>query len=537
MRLPRPLATAAVSLAPLLVFLTATTASAQDASPAATTSATPDPSAPALPAGATKESATGAGAGAVAEPKTPEPGTASSTPGGTATPIPSQPRDARPAQATEGTGRFEFGSYGRISVASDGRGGTGRPADIVAYGSRVDEASYTEFELRREDTFKEGIKTRIVTTLALFPPFFHFSGQPLQAIGLRNLYVQGSYDRLQLWAGSRMYRGDDIYLLNWWPLDNQNTVGGGAILNLPSDTTIALHAGMQRLDNLNQFQTIPSVAPYGFGAVPVTFLDRPRTIETLKVTQFFRNNAEKKYWSSDREGFKAILYGEAHQISAGVRRETDPTYDRPLPSDSGFLIGTQLAYWTGQRDTYVSLFLRHARGLAAYDPLATPVTFANDRSTSGTTETLAALAGNYETEHFGLLAATYVRFFRDGGTAPTSREKYDEGIVIARPQIFLGEHFGVGIEGSYQQRRYALVDPGTSDNVTASLLRGAILPYFSPSGRGSFKRPQIGLVYAITSRDGGSRSLYAKEDVFSQRSTEHFAGILAEWWFNFSSYP
>ena len=26
-----------------------------------------------------------------------------------------------------------------------------------------------------------------------------------------------------IWAGSRMYRGDDIYLLDFWPLDNLNT--------------------------------------------------------------------------------------------------------------------------------------------------------------------------------------------------------------------------------------------------------------------------------------------------------------------------
>jgi len=438
-------------------------------------------------------------------------------------------REGRPA-ANDTGGRFEFGSYGRISVASDFRGRTGRPADIVAYGSRVDEPSYSEFELRREDTFSSDIKTRVVTTLALFPNFFHFTGNSLQHIGVRNLYVQGSYKDLTMWAGSRMYRGDDIYLLNWWPLDNQNTLGGGAILRLPSDLTVALHAGMQRLDHVSQFQTIQAVAPYGFGTVPVTFLDRPRTIETLKVTQFFRRPEEKG-------GMKLIAYAEAHQLAAGVRRELEPERDKALPGDSGFLLGTQLTLWTGERDTYVSLFLRHARGLAAYDPLASPLTFSNSFTSGGATETLAAIAGNYEKDWFGIMAAGYVRFFRDGSASPTSREKYDEGILIARPQIYLGEHFGIGVEGSYQARRYALLAEGTNENLTASLLRAAVLPYFSPSGRGSFKRPQIGLVYAVTGRPSAARSLYAAEDVFRQRSVEHFGGILAEWWFNFSSYP
>ncbi len=445
-------------------------------------------------------------------------------------------REGRPAQA-ENTGRFEFGSYGRISVASDLRGGTGRPADIVAYGARVDEASYSEFELRREDTFGDNIKTRIVTTLALFPEFFHFTGNATDHIGVRNLYVQASYKDLTMWAGSRMYRGDDIYLLNWWPLDNQNTMGAGAMYKLGADTVIAGHAGMQRLENDSQFQQIPAVAPYGFGTVPVTTLDRPRTIETLKITHFVRNSENRHVFASDKAGFKVSLYGEAHQIAAGVRKETNPDVERALPSDTGYLVGAQLGYWTGERDTYVSLFLRHASGLAAYDPLATPTTYANDQSTHGTTENLIALSGNWEKEWFGVMAAAYVRFFRDGSPAPTSREKYDEGIVIARPQIYIGEHWGVGIEGSYQQRRYALINQDQDANLTASLLRGAILPYFSPTGRGSFKRPQIGLVYAVTSRNSGARSLYAAEDVFSQRKTEHFMGVLAEWWFNFSSYP
>jgi hypothetical protein len=435
------------------------------------------------------------------------------------------------------TGHFEFGSYGRVNLASDGRGRTGRPADIVANGSRVDEDSSAELEFRREDAWNESIKTRIVTTLALLPPFFHFSGKPQNAIAVRQLYAQATYDDWILWAGSRMYRGDDIYLLNWWPLDNQNTVGGGAGVKLKTDTQISLHAGMQRLDNPFQNQVVPNVNPTGFGSVPVALLDRPRTIETLKITQFFRNSKDKHYFQSDGAGLKAILYGEAHQIASGIRRDPDLTADRTLPADTGFLIGAQLTYWTGQRDGYVSLIARHARGLAAYDPLAVPYSFANDKTTSGTTESQIALAGNYEAGMFGIMAASYVRFFRDGGPSGLSREKYDEGIILARPQVYFGDHFGLGVEGSYQARRYAFLDPNTNSAASASLLRGAILPYFSPSGRGSFKRPQIGLVYAITSRNAGAQALYAEEDVFRRRSTEHFVGIFTEWWFNSSSYP
>ena len=441
------------------------------------------------------------------------------------------------------TGHFEFGSYGRVVGAIDARGGTGRDANIVAHGDRIDEDSYAELELRREDTFTPTVKTRVVATLALFPPFFHFSGNATQAIAVRNLYAQGTYGDLTMWIGSRMYRGDDIYLLDWWPLDNQNTLGGGAGYKIhwgTDETTIQAHVGVQRLDSSYQYETIPApiptplTTPLGPTSENVTFLDRPRVIETLKLTHLFKNADPAR-----RDGFKVVAYGEAQQISAGVYRDitVSPPVDTPLPSDTGFVVGTELAYWTGQRDTFVQLFLRYARGIAAYDPLAVPLTFANDRTTAGSSEALAALGGNYEWGPFGVLVGAYLRAFRDGDPSPTTSQKYDEGILAVRPQVYIGERFGVAVEGAFEARRYAVLDPQTDQPPVASEWRAGIMPYFSPSGRGSYKRPQLRVIYAITARNAATRELYPALDVFSQRAVEQFIGLGAEWWFNSSSYP
>ncbi len=464
----------------------------------------------------------------------------------TKTPAPTKVEEAKPDDAKKDepkkeelpSGRFEFGAYGRVRIASDLRGGTGRTANIVAYGTRIDEDSYAEIELRREDTWKKDIRTRVVTTLAFFPQFFHFTGNATQQIAMRNLYVQGTYGPATLWVGSRMYRGDDIYLLNWWPLDNQNTVGGGAGLKLPKDTMVAFHMGMQRLDNAYQTQVIQAVAPSGFGVVDVLKVDRPRIIETLKLTHFLRNSDGRQvFQGNDKMGFKFIVYGEAHQLAAGTQRDPLTGKDRALPEDSGWLLGAQIGYWTGERDSFAHLFFRHARGIAVYDPLAVPQTFANDRTVSGASETLVALAGNYETGMLGLQWGGYLRFFRDGSDAPLSKDKFDEGSLVLRPNFFIGEHFGVAVEGSYQMRRYALSDANGEGVKQGGLTRFGIMPFFSPSGRGSFKRPQLRVLYVLTARDGGARSLYAPEDVFSQRKVEHFLGLSAEWWFNSSSYP
>ncbi len=441
------------------------------------------------------------------------------------------------------TGHFEFGSYGRVQVASDGRGGTGRSANIVSHGDRIDEDSYAELELRREDQFTRDVSSKVVATLGLFPPFFHFSGDATQAIAVRNLYAQGTYGDWTMWIGSRMYRGDDIYLLDWWPLDNQNTVGGGIGTKIrwtSDETTIAAHVGMQRLDSTYQYEQIPAPTPSvlaaqnGPSSQNVTVLDRPRTIETLKITHLFRHPSP-----AQKDGFKVILYGEAHEISAGVYTDTtvSPPAQTALPSDTGWMIGTELAYWTGERDTFVQLYLRHAEGLAAYDPLAVPLTFANDRTTRGSTENLVALGGNYEFGPFGLLVGGYLRAFRDGDVSPTTSQKYDEGILAVRPQVFLGERFGVAMEGAFESRRYAVIDPQTEAPLTASEWRFGLMPYFSPSGRGSYKRPQLRLIYALTARNAATRELYPAQDVFSQRDTEHYIGLGVEWWFNSSSYP
>ena len=93
------------------------------------------------------------------------------------------------------------------------------------------------------------------------------------------------------------------------------------------------------------------------------------------------------------------------------------------------------------------------------------------------------------------------------------------------------------MEGAFEARRYAVLNPSSDQPLVASEWRAGIMPYFSPSGRGSYKRPQLRLIYALTARNSGTRDLYPAQDVFSQRAVEQFLGLGAEWWFNSSSYP
>ena len=454
---------------------------------------------------------------------------------------PSQPTPptavAEPKPPTTG-GEFSFGSYGRVIAASDLRGGSGRQANIVTHGTRIDESTYAELQLERRDVYEgDGSSLRpwskVVATLAIAGPLFHETGQFDAKLAVRNLYAEAGgmfHKGFTAWAGSRMYRGDDVYLLDWWPLDNLNTVGGGARLALDTTsegaTSLALHAGLGRPLDPFSFQARPSTSPTGFGSVDVITLDRPRLIVSEKLTHLER-------FEKDGAGLKAVLYAEQHSIAKGTRT-TDTGGKEALPAESGGVLGAQLGLFTGRRDTFVNLFIRYATGIAAYGDKTVPTALALDRSTTGAHEALVALSANYEAGPFGVLVGGYLRGFKDASGNPYSRNSFNEGTLTVRPQVWLARYLGVALEGSYQALAAAGVDDA-GNPIRARLWRFGVVPFLTPAGPGSFTRPHLRLIYAYTARDSGARSLYAPDDRFARRSDEHFVGIGVEWWFN-SSY-
>ncbi len=446
---------------------------------------------------------------------------------------------AVPAPATDGdheAAGFHFGSYGRVRVATDLRGGGPQNSNFVAHGSRLDEAPYLELELRDTEYPNKDLRVRVISTLAVAGDPFHYTGEFQAQTAIRNMFVDVrglGVPGLSMWAGARMYRGDDIYLLDFWPLDNLNTVGGGAILDATDSTRIALHVGSSRLLDGNfeyQEQALPSRSH--FGTDTVLTLDRPRTIASAKLTQFFPNNHAP-------QGFKLSLYGEGHYLPSG-HYDPSTTTVRPaiaLPSDTGFVIGAQgTVYGFGDRDGHVHLFARYARGIAAYGDLAVPFGLDDKRRTTKASELLFATSGNFEVDRFGVMMGAYLRHFNDASGATFSSNKYWEGILALRPILYATEHTGIGAEVSYQYRsENVLTDDGK--HVTPQAWRLSVLPLITPYGWGDYKRPIIYAVYTATIRNQAAEDLYPVGDPRATRSVEHYLGLQAEWWFNSSSYP
>jgi len=452
------------------------------------------------------------------------------------TPAPAPPpKAAAPPEPEKPKSGFGFGSYGRMIAATDFKGRPGRDADIVARGSRLDESNYVELDFRRHD-YWEATKstTHLVATLGITNPIFHYSTDFDIRMGVRNLYIEENdlgVKGLSAWVGSRMYRGDDIYLLDWWPLDNLNTMGAGARYEL-KNTTFALHGGLNQPNNkffLQQSQRSPVFNQQGSATVDI--LSRQRFIGSAKVTHII---------PLGKGGIKASAYGELHQLPSG-QRELRPRVFEDLPSDGGFVGGVQLGAFTGENSTHLNLFLRYASGLAAYGEFGTPDQLAPDHTSSGARELRLAFSGNWEKGPIGIMAAGYVRSFRNASPALDFGD-VDEAIIIARPHVFFGDIGGLAVEGSYQVAQHGAVyastdNPAAPDGpFAASLARFGVIPFISPAGRGDYSRPQFRLIYVATLRSQNAKLLYPQDDVFSLRDVEHFFGVGAEWWFNSSTF-
>lgn len=428
-------------------------------------------------------------------------------------------------------GDFYFGSYGRIVVASDLEGRTGRQSNITSWGPRVDEAdTYAEIELRREDHFL-GIDTQIVATIAYGGPIFHFDGDFSERIAIRNLFAESRNiltRGLAIWAGSRMWRGDDIYLFNFWPLDNLNMVGGGVRYALEEIGELSVAVGLGQPNDPFQRQEVLVPARTGFLPDTVVFLDRPRLVAAGKLTWW-------PFGRMARDGMKAILYYEQHVLPAGERR-TDGGLVERLPDDLGWAVGAQFgAYLTDSR-TFANLFFRYARGLGAYDPLGVPFQEGSVIQTGRAEELRIALSANWEHDFFGLQVGAYFRYFRDADPNVFGRGALSEGALNLRPHFWFDRFAGVAVDISYQGMQASALNEATGNPEGGNVFKIALMPFITPFGRGTYTRPHLRVIYSLTARDDGARALYPVLDPRSVATVEHFLGIGVEWWFSSTSY-
>ena len=329
-----------------------------------------------------------------------------------------------------------------------------------------------------------------------------------------------------------MYRGDDIYLLDWWPLDNQNTVGGGAGYKFhwtTDETTIAAHVGMQRLDNTYQYEQIPVPTPPSCRrrrAEPST--SRCSTARAPSRRSSSRTSSSTR--TPPREGRLQV-----HPLRRGpgdLGRRLHRHVRRALRPDTaarGLGAGwsaREVAYWTGQRDTFVQLFVRHAEGSPRTTRSPSRLTFANDRTTRGASETLVALGGNYER---GCLRRARRRL---PARLPRRRPVADDVAEVRRghprraarrsSSASAGASRSRALPGAALRRARSRDGPAARRRASGARASSRTS---RPSGRGSYKRPQLRLIYALTARNAATRELYPAAGRLLQRTIEHLLGL------------
>jgi len=423
---------------------------------------------------------------------------------------------------------FGFGSYGRAGVGTDLQGSTGRPISVVSHGPRVVETPYLELDFYYDVTTSGPWSVRTVTTLAFTEDLFHYTGDFDSMLALRNVYAEMRYeDRFAIWVGSRMYRGDDIYLLDYWPLDNLNTLGGGASVRLDRFEA-AFHMGVNRIADEFQFQTVSVADPF-FGAQEVVFMDRQRIISSLGLSY-------RLLGPNEGPALKIKGYLEAHYLASGSMRRVDTSVE-DLPSDGGWAGGLQLGAWGfGERASHANLFLRFSQGLAAYGEMAIPFGFDAQKQTfPRASELVLGLSVNYESGRFGLLGAGYLRRFVDADPNLYDRDDGWEMVLDIRPTVTVAGPLLLAVDVSYQQRYPTGMSPSELELMNPAVFQVAPMLILSPLGQGSYDRPQFRLLYRMAYLNEGALDLYATADPRHDEQVVHYLGVQVEWWYN-SSY-
>ena len=438
--------------------------------------------------------------------------------------------DGKVEKKDDGRG-FVFGSYGRVQPATDLRGGSPHWVNIVSHGSRLEQESYVELDFaylfpRIGDN---GPLFDFVSTIAFSESLFHNDGRWVALNTVRNLFVRAEnvfWKPLGFWVGSRMYRGDDIYLLDFWPLDDDNIYGGGATLHF-DNWGLEYYFGFNRLEVDWQYQSMEVVSDT-FGSESITWMDRQRIVTGLKYFQH--------YDISDKLGLKWKLVGEFQRISAGEKSNDPLDEDNSIvyPEDFGWSVGAEFGLFKYAKNSFTNIFLKYSGGLAAYGLLTVPWGFDLDYKTKDARELLFAVSSNLEIGWFGAIFGGYVRSFKDSDGNKYDNDDFVEYTFSLRPHFFIHENFYLAFEISHQLKDMnglTTLNNGETKSIRPQVTKFSLIPIVTYGG-GNYGRPQLRLVYTLAYQNDDAKLSYNKEDFRAKHSVMHYFGLSAEWWFN-----
>lgn len=421
-----------------------------------------------------------------------------------------------------------MGTYGRAGVATDLDGGAADTLDVVSHPSRIGKGAYAEVDfVFWEKT--DSADFRAVLTPAFAGDPFHYTGQWDSDVAVRNLFAEAIGPRDQgwnAWAGARMWRGDDVYLWDFWPMDNLNLVGaGGGYEGHGWDIRAA--TGMNRLVGGDyQAQWVDVQEPGSVSTTTVEALDRQRTVAALRVGRLV---------AAGDLLLRLRGYGELHRLPEGERLIEERRAE-VLPADRGGVVGLELSTWGWSDGSFAHVWYRYSRGLAAYSELSVPTQgFAADGTLAAARSHLVAVAGNHNTDRYGILWGAWLKTSRDADSVSADWDDRIETAVSVRPALFVGQHGVLAVEASHQRFVSAGLDPRSGEPGAPALTQLAVMPGLQ-TRPGSMSRPWLHLIYAYGRLNDDARWRFPEEDVRFASNHHHRLGVGVEWWFDSASY-
>ena len=435
--------------------------------------------------------------------------------------------------ASAGEPEVILGSYGRVESVTQLDGAAGEAMNLTAHPGRLNADPYLELDFGWRQATKDGATFTALVTPALSGDLFHYDGTFDAALAVRNLYVDADSvftPGLGIWAGSRMLRGDDVYLLDFWPLDNLNTVGGG-VRWTDVDTFVGAHVGMNRLAGENwQVQQIEAPTPGGVASQSVTVLDRQRVVGSFTASRVLH---------AGKISIRPKVHGELHAMPEGTQYledRLDTATAEALPAEHGSAVGAQLSVWGWAPDSFAHAYYRHATGIAALGELTVPTDgWALDGSVNGWRDDQWAVSANHQARHWSVTWGGTVRNYADADGNVVDFDDGWEWSSALRLGAYFARYGAVLVEADHQYKRPNGINPVTNTWDVPQVRELSLMPavQFHP---GAFSRPQIHLRYSLRLANQDALDWYSAYDTRARDKVEHVFGIGAEWWLNSQGY-
>ncbi|MGJ5641036.1 carbohydrate porin [Formosa sp. S-31] len=442
---------------------------------------------------------------------------------------------------------FNLGSYGRVGVGwtFDNGEAVGRSLNLLNMGSiggRLEEQDYLELAPNFNFRPKEGDATKIHVQVRLSvyaTSLTSIGNSSTTSIGglnfaLPEIYAEarniGGKD-LNLWIGSRLYRGEDVHVADHFYFNDHSGQGVGVEYKKSRFATIFVAST----------DTTSTLPPYFYLNIKTGTLSAALRQRTVFVS-------EQDFDLNENNSITALA--EFHYMGDGdsdneLTEEGDVEHAVNFPSDIGFVAGVRYkrSFKKLREGSYNNLTVRYGSGIAnggdgglsktwltfgAPDSLS--LNFKGAYSLAVVNNTILNVSDTYAVNAYMILTSS--KGAADSNhMAPTyfENEVFNRKLdfaIGARNEFFISDYFHVLGELHYSQRK-------DGENPTASMTKLSIAPVYVPTGlRDIWARPHLRFVASVARYND-----YAMENSYSPyllatgaRRWGYYLGFKAEWW-------